>query len=77
MGAVVTAEDGTSDFVRKLYKCVFIRKSFLELMSIRVCRMLEDQMYHSVISWGSQGDCFVVKVRGYFSSPLLPVFIRY
>lgn len=49
----------TSDFVKKLYKfvshCMFYR-------ILIVCRMLEDQTFQNVVSWGPQGDCFVVKV---------------
>lgn len=57
----------TSDFVKKLYKCVFCVRSRVRgdgvSNDIGFCRMLEDPAFQSVVSWGPQGDCFVVKVR--------------
>lgn len=37
--------------------------------------MLEDQSFQSVVSWGPQGDCFVVKVN-ILTSGVLPVDAR-
>jgi osomolarity two-component system response regulator SKN7 len=52
----------TSDFVKKLYKCG-VRLFHVDFSHRVVCRMLEDQTFQNVVSWGPQGDCFVVKVH--------------
>lgn len=57
----------TCDFVKKLYKyacfCRCMRASHH-----RSSRMLEDQSFAHVVSWGPDGDCFVVKVCPLFKS---------
>jgi osomolarity two-component system response regulator SKN7 len=55
----------TSDFVKKLYKCVShpFYHFFGEALNWEgLCRMLEDPTFQEVVSWGPAGDCFVVKV---------------
>ena len=53
----------TSDFVKKLYKCVFnFFFPFVYGRLMGICRMLEDPTFQEVVSWGPAGDCFVVKV---------------
>lgn len=51
----------TCDFVKKLYKYVLSLYSTAHLIASRL-RMLEDQSFAHVVSWGPGGDCFVVKV---------------
>jgi hypothetical protein len=52
----------TSDLVKKLYKFVSSFPSFLyNLPTYSSPRMLEDPGFQSVVSWGPQGVCFVVK----------------
>jgi len=51
----------TSDFVKKLYKYVSISHACLRCSYL--LRMLEDPSFQRVVSWGPNGDCFVVKVR--------------
>lgn len=56
------AKGGASEFVKKLYKSV-------SLSSLCFCadgessRMLEDSAHSHIVSWGSKGDSFLVKVR--------------
>ena len=55
----------TSDFVKKLYKCVVVSIFSLPVVNSQgswPCRMLEDNTFADVVCWGPQGDCFVVKV---------------
>lgn len=51
----------TSDFVKKLYKYVRSPSPSVSVF-IFLNRMLEDPAFQNVVSWGPQGDCFVVKV---------------
>ena len=53
----------TSDFVKKLYKYVVSLPSLSAIPPTCSPRMLEDPTFQSVVCWGPQGDCFVVKAR--------------
>ncbi|KAJ7684485.1 hypothetical protein DFH06DRAFT_8507 [Mycena polygramma] len=39
--------------------------------------MLEDQTFQSVVSWGPQGDCFVVKDMNEFTKSILPRMFKH
>lgn len=52
----------TCDFVKKLYKYVSSVRSTGPSQHHPSSRMLEDQSFAHVVSWGPNGDCFVVKV---------------
>ncbi|KAJ3807349.1 HSF-type DNA-binding-domain-containing protein, partial [Lentinula aff. lateritia] len=41
------------------------------------CRMLEDQSFQDVVSWGPHGDCFVVKDMNEFTKSILPRMFKH
>ncbi|KAG6911421.1 hypothetical protein DXG01_016518 [Tephrocybe rancida] len=55
-----------SDFVKKLYKYAAF-----------YCAMLEDKSFQHVVSWGPQGDCFVVKDMNEFTKSILPRLFKH
>lgn len=78
-------EDGmpsTSDFVKKLYKYVLIFITIVVMINVLnhfwlLSRMLEDQSFADVVSWGPQGDCFVVKDMNEFTKSILPRMFKH
>lgn len=40
-------------------------------------RMLEDTSWANVVSWGPQGDCFVVKDMNEFTKSILPRMFKH
>ncbi|KIJ59719.1 hypothetical protein HYDPIDRAFT_100219 [Hydnomerulius pinastri MD-312] len=66
----------TSDFVKKLYKCAFITLIQFKSTYDRN-RMLEDQSFGHVVSWGPNGDCFVVKDMNEFTKSILPRMFKH
>lgn len=72
----------TSDFVKKLYKYVLITHLCLGRIPTVAdyftrLRMLEDQSFQHVVSWGPQGDCFVVKDMNEFTKSILPRMFKH
>ncbi|KAF7294641.1 Response regulatory domain-containing protein [Mycena indigotica] len=43
----------------------------------KLYKMLEDQAFSSVVSWGPQGDCFVVKDMNEFTKSILPRMFKH
>ncbi|KAF7298508.1 Response regulatory domain-containing protein [Mycena kentingensis (nom. inval.)] len=43
----------------------------------KLYKMLEDQTFASVVSWGPQGDCFVVKDMNEFTKSILPRMFKH
>ena len=43
----------------------------------RAHRMLEDTSFADVVSWGPQGDCFVVKDMNEFTKTILPRMFKH
>jgi osomolarity two-component system response regulator SKN7 len=39
--------------------------------------MLEDPSFHPVVSWGPEGDCFVVKDMNEFTKTILPKMFKH
>ena len=76
-------EDGmpaTSDFVKKLYKCVVVSIFSLSVVNSQgswPCRMLEDNTFADVVCWGPQGDCFVIKDLNEFTKSILPRMFKH
>ncbi|KAF8552446.1 hypothetical protein OG21DRAFT_1416128, partial [Imleria badia] len=66
----------TCDFVKKLYKCVSSVCCTTHL-TIPPLRMLEDQSFAHVVSWGLNGDCFVVKDMNEFTKSILPRLFKH
>lgn len=48
-----------------------------KLIFLGGCRMLEDQSFHDVVSWGPHGDCFVVKDMNEFTKSILPRMFKH
>ncbi|CAL1705834.1 unnamed protein product [Somion occarium] len=65
----------TSDFVKKLYKCVL---AYSLPVCVLICpRMLEDKSFSHVVCWGPQGDNFVVKDMNDFTKTILPRMFKH
>ncbi|KAJ7771511.1 HSF-type DNA-binding-domain-containing protein [Mycena metata] len=43
----------------------------------KLYKMLEDQSFQNVVSWGPQGDCFVVKDMNEFTKSILPRMFKH
>ncbi|KAG5725534.1 hypothetical protein E4T56_gene19935, partial [Termitomyces sp. T112] len=43
----------------------------------KLYKMLEDQSFQHVVSWGPQGDCFVVKDMNEFTKSILPRLFKH
>ncbi|KAJ7671004.1 HSF-type DNA-binding-domain-containing protein [Mycena rosella] len=43
----------------------------------KLYKMLEDQTFQNVVSWGPQGDCFVVKDMNEFTKSILPRMFKH
>ncbi|THH12549.1 hypothetical protein EW146_g7592 [Bondarzewia mesenterica] len=43
----------------------------------KLYKMLEDQSFHDVVSWGPHGDCFVVKDMNEFTKSILPRMFKH
>ncbi|KAF9078320.1 HSF-type DNA-binding-domain-containing protein [Rhodocollybia butyracea] len=43
----------------------------------KLYKMLEDQSFQDVVSWGPQGDCFVVKDMNEFTKSILPRMFKH
>lgn len=43
----------------------------------KLYKMLEDQSFQHVVSWGPQGDCFVVKDMNEFTKSILPRMFKH
>ncbi|KAF9448302.1 hypothetical protein P691DRAFT_775528 [Macrolepiota fuliginosa MF-IS2] len=43
----------------------------------KLYKMLEDPLFQSVVSWGPQGDCFVVKDMNEFTKSILPRMFKH
>ncbi|KAK2459440.1 hypothetical protein APHAL10511_008551 [Amanita phalloides] len=43
----------------------------------KLYKMLEDQSFHHVVSWGPHGDCFVVKDMNEFTKSILPRMFKH
>ncbi|KAM6500043.1 HSF-type DNA-binding domain containing protein [Amanita muscaria] len=43
----------------------------------KLYKMLEDAAFHHVVSWGPQGDCFVVKDMNEFTKSILPRMFKH
>lgn len=42
-----------------------------------VLRLLEDDSYPDIVSWGPRGDCFVVKDMNAFTTTVLPRMFKH
>ena len=51
--------------------------SFPLCTAARARRMLEDTSFADVVSWGPQGDCFVVKDMNEFTKSILPRMFKH
>ncbi|KDR79946.1 hypothetical protein GALMADRAFT_1170770 [Galerina marginata CBS 339.88] len=61
-----------TDFARKLYKKAFFFFNTHPMAYIDLCSMLEDPSNQSIVCWGPQRDCFIVKDTNEFAKTILP-----
>ncbi|KAJ3752730.1 HSF-type DNA-binding-domain-containing protein [Lentinula raphanica] len=47
------------------------------MFNVSIYRMLEDQSFQDVVSWGPHGDCFVVKDMNEFTKSILPRMFKH